>query len=126
MFAPNMFLCEYQDGHWRDARIEPLHAFSLHPAALVLHYAQSIFEGLKAYRQPDSSVALFRPDQNARRFNRSAARMCMPAVDEDLFLNAVSELTRIEGGVRARQTGQPLSPARHDGHRSLYRRPCFE
>ncbi len=96
MFAPNMFLCEYKDGRWQNARIEPLHSFSLHPAALVLHYAQSIFEGLKAYRQPDSSVAIFRPDQNARRFKRSAERMCMPAVDEDLFLSAVSELTRVE------------------------------
>ncbi len=95
-FAPNMFLCEYRDGAWRDARIEPLRLFSLHPAALVLHYAQAIFEGLKAFRQEDGSVALFRPDRNARRFKKSAERMCMPQVDEELFLAAVSELTRVE------------------------------
>ncbi len=95
-FAPNMFLCEYRDGGWRDARIEPLQSFNLHPAALVLHYAQAIFEGLKAFRQEDGSIALFRPEQNAARFNKSADRMCMPHVDEQLFLSAVSELTRVE------------------------------
>ncbi len=95
-FAPNMFLCEYREGQWRDARIEPLHSFSLHPAALVLHYAQAIFEGMKAFRQEDGSVALFRPEKNAQRFNKSAERMCMPRVEEELFLSAVSELTRIE------------------------------
>jgi branched-chain amino acid aminotransferase len=96
IFAPNMFLCKYRDGQWRDARIEPLRSFSLHPAALVLHYAQSIFEGLKAFRQEDGSVALFRPEKNAQRFIASARRMCMPPVDEDLFLQAITELTRIE------------------------------
>lgn len=91
-----MFLCEYRDGAWHDPRIEPMHSFNLHPASLVLHYAQAIFEGLKAFRQADGSVALFRPDRNAQRFNHSAERMCMPKVDEDLFLSAVTELTRVE------------------------------
>ena len=95
-FAPNMFICEYRDGAWRDPRIEPLRLFSLHPAALVLHYAQAIFEGLKAFRQEDGSVALFRPEKNALRFRKSAERMCMPQVDEELFLAAISELTRVE------------------------------
>ncbi len=95
-FAPNMFLCEYQGGHWQNARIEPLHNFSIHPAALVLHYAQAIFEGMKAFRQADGSIALFRPEENALRFQRSADRMCMPRVDETLFLEAVTELTRVE------------------------------
>ena len=91
-----MFVCDYQNGSWRDARLGPVHNFSLHPAALVLHYAQAIFEGLKAFRQADDSVALFRPEKNAARFNRSAERMCMPPVPEELFLDAVSELTRVE------------------------------
>ncbi len=95
-FAPNMFICEYRDGHWQEARIEPLRQLSLHPAALVLHYAQAIFEGMKAFRQADGSVALFRPEKNALRFNRSADRMCMPPITEDLFLTAVSELTRAQ------------------------------
>ncbi len=95
-FAPNMFVCEYRDGHWQDPRIEPLRQLSLHPAALVLHYAQAIFEGMKAFRQTDGSVALFRPERNAQRLNRSADRMCMPQVEEDFFLAAVSALTRVQ------------------------------
>jgi branched-chain amino acid aminotransferase len=95
-FAPNMFVCEYRNGSWQNARLEPLAAFSLHPAALVFHYAQAIFEGMKAFRQADGSIALFRPEKNAQRFNHSAARMSMPAVDEQLFLSAVTELTRVE------------------------------
>jgi branched-chain amino acid aminotransferase len=95
-FAPNMFLCEYRDGEWQDPRIEPVHNLALHPGALVLHYAQAIFEGMKAFRQADGSVALFRPEMNARRFQRSAERMCMPPVPEDMFLSAVSEITRVE------------------------------
>ncbi|MBV8867406.1 MAG: branched-chain amino acid aminotransferase [Acidobacteriaceae bacterium] len=95
-FAPNLFMCEYRDGQWQDGRIEPLRQLSLHPAALVLHYAQAVFEGMKAFRQADGSVALFRPEQNAQRLNRSAERMCMPNVEEDLFLAAVSGLTRVE------------------------------
>jgi len=95
-FAPNMFLCEYREGVWQNARVEPLSNFQLHPAALVFHYAQTIFEGLKAFRQADGSVALFRPEKNARRLNLSADRMCMPQVDEKLFLDAVTELVRVE------------------------------
>jgi branched-chain amino acid aminotransferase len=95
-FAPNMFLCEYREGKWQNPRIEPLQSFSLHPAAIVFHYAQAIFEGMKAFRQADGSVALFRPDKNARRFNQSAERMCMPKVEEELFLDALTELVRVE------------------------------
>ena len=108
-----MFLCEYRDGAWQNARIEPLKDFSLHPAALVLHYAQAIFEGMKAFRQPDGSVALFRPEKNAQRFNRSAERMGMPELPEGLFLKAVSELTRIDEEYVVAQPG------------SLYIRPVM-
>jgi len=62
----------------------------------VLHYGQEIFEGLKAYRWQDGSVALFRPEMNARRFNHSAERLCMPEVPEELFLQGVAELVRLE------------------------------
>ncbi len=108
-----MFLCEYRDGQWQNARIEPLRNFSLHPAALVLHYAQAIFEGMKAFRQPDGSVALFRPEKNARRFNRSAQRMGMPELPEEVFLEAVSALTRVEEDHVVEQPG------------SLYIRPVM-
>ncbi|MGB7763132.1 MAG: branched-chain amino acid aminotransferase [Bryobacteraceae bacterium] len=88
-FSRHSFVAEFRDGAWQSARIAPIEPFSLHPGALVLHYAQSIFEGLKAFAQPDGGVALFRPLMNARRFQSSAARMAMPRVDEALFLDAI-------------------------------------
>ena len=79
-----------------DARIEPYAPFVLDPSCLVFHYAQEIFEGLKAYKWQDGTIALFRPEMNARRFNHSAERMCMPAVPEELFLEGIEELVKLE------------------------------
>ncbi len=91
-FNPHFFVADFRDGAWGDGRIAPLECFSLHPGALVLHYAQSIFEGLKAFPQPDGGVALFRPGMNARRFQASADRMAMPRVEESGFLDAIVAL----------------------------------
>jgi len=97
IFTDRMFIAEWKAGQgWVDARIEPYGPFSLDPACLVLHYAQEIFEGLKAYKWKDGSIALFRPEMNARRFNHSGDRMCMPAVPEELFLQGVAELVKLE------------------------------
>lgn len=97
IFTDRMFIAEWKIGQgWIDARIQPYAPFSLDPACLVLHYAQEIFEGLKAYRWEDGSIALFRPEMNARRFNRSAERMCMPEVPEELFLQGIEQLVRLE------------------------------
>jgi branched-chain amino acid aminotransferase len=95
-FTPHMFIAEYRAGAWQDARVTPVQNFSLHPAALVFHYAQAIFEGLKAFEQPDGGLALFRPEMNARRFNASAKRMAMPCVDEELFLDAIVGLVQTD------------------------------
>jgi len=96
-FTDRMFVMEYDAGRgWHSARIQPYGPFVLDPAAMVFHYAQEIFEGLKAFRRPDGSVALFRPADNVARFNLSARRMCMPEVDEGLFLEALKELVRLE------------------------------
>jgi branched-chain amino acid aminotransferase len=84
-----------EDG-WHDAQVTALAPFSLHPAAAVLHYAQEIFEGMKAYRAADGSALLFRPLDNARRFQCSAERMAMPILPEELFLRAVEELVEID------------------------------
>jgi branched-chain amino acid aminotransferase len=81
---------------WHDARIEPYGPLVLDPAAKVYHYGQEVFEGLKAYRWQDGRVALFRPQMNAERFNRSAARLALPAVPEDLFLEGIDALVRLE------------------------------
>ena len=85
-----------KDAGWHDADVRALEPLVLHPSAAVLHYAQEIFEGLKAYRQPDGSVALFRPDMNAERFRRSAARMALPQLPVEMFLDSVEQLVRTD------------------------------
>ncbi|WP_171165416.1 branched-chain amino acid aminotransferase [Streptomyces sp. I05A-00742] len=101
------------DAGWHDRGIRPLQPFTLHPSAAVLHYAQEIFEGLKAYRHADGSVWLFRPEANARRFARSARRLALPELPEEDFLTAVEELIRAD---------EPWVPV-PTGEESLYLRP---
>ena len=96
MFTPNFFMAEYRGGEWRNPRIQPLEPFSLHPASMVFHYAQTIFEGLKAYRHDNGRIVLFRPEMNAARFRRSADRMRMPDVSDAFFLEAVHALVENE------------------------------
>jgi len=85
-----------REAGWHDAKVRPRAPFTLDPATAVLHYAQEIFEGLKAYRTKDGGVALFRPEQNARRFQASAERMAMPVLPEALFLQAIDELVTLD------------------------------
>ena len=97
IFTDRMLLVEWKAGQgWVDARVKPYEPFIMDPACLVLHYAQEIFEGLKAYKWADGTIALFRPEMNARRFNLSAERLCMPEVPEELFLKGIEELVRQE------------------------------
>ncbi|WP_305044473.1 branched-chain amino acid aminotransferase [Geoalkalibacter sp.] len=108
-FSDRMFVMEYTAGRgWHSARIQPYGPFSLDPAAAVLHYAQEIFEGLKAFRRQDGGIVLFRPKDNIQRFNRSAERMCMPRVDEAFFLRALKELVRLEADWVPRSEGTSL------------------
>ncbi|HEY1942022.1 MAG TPA: branched-chain amino acid aminotransferase [Roseiarcus sp.] len=96
VFTDHMVTIRWSEGHgWREPQVRAREPFTLDPAAAVLHYAQEIFEGLKAYRTRDG-VALFRPDQNARRFQASAERMAMPALPEAVFLQAIEELVKID------------------------------
>jgi branched-chain amino acid aminotransferase len=97
IFTDRMFLVEWKlDQGWIDAQIKPYEPFLLDPSALVFHYGQEIFEGLKAYKWQDGSIALFRPEMNARRFNFSADRLCMPQVPEEFFLSALNQLISLE------------------------------
>jgi len=97
VFTDHMVVIKYTEGQgWHDAEVKARGPISLDPATAVLHYAQEIFEGMKAYPMADGSAALFRPDANAKRFNASAARMAMPEVPEDLFIKAVEELVKID------------------------------
>ena len=96
-FTDRMLIVEWKaDQGWCDARIEPYAPFVLDPACLVFHYAQEIFEGLKAYKWDDGRVALFRPEMNARRFNQSGDRICLPPVPEELFLKGIEKLVSLE------------------------------
>lgn len=97
IFTDRMLLVEWTpDKGWHDARIKPYEPFLMDPSAQVLHYAQEIFEGLKAYKWPDGRVALFRPEKNARRFNLSADRLCMPELPEELFVEGIKQLVELE------------------------------
>ena len=96
-FTDHMFLMDFSEGKgWHSPRIVPFANLSLSPAAAVLHYAQEIFEGLKAYRAADGIVRLFRPIENIRRMNVSAIRMCMPVIPEDVYLDALKALVEVE------------------------------
>lgn len=113
VFSDHMITIEWEEERgWHDAVICPRGPLSLDPAAAVFHYAQEIFEGLKAYRLADGSMALFRPEVNARRFNASAKRMAMPELPEQIFVDAIMELVRADSN---------WFPTIQDG--SLYLRP---
>lgn len=97
LFSDHMVVIEWDEGQgWHDAKVGPLEPLPLHPAAAVLHYAQEIFEGLKAYRLADGTMALFRPHANAARFNTSAKRLAMPELPEELFVQACRELVAVD------------------------------
>jgi branched-chain amino acid aminotransferase len=97
VFTDHMAIVRYSQGRgWHSARVESRANFPLDPATAVLHYAQEIFEGLKAYKRDDGGVNLFRPDANARRFANSADRMAMAPLPEPVFIEAVEQLVRID------------------------------
>ncbi len=112
VFTDHMATIRYSETRgWHDAEVKPRGPITLDPAAAVFHYAQEVFEGLKAYRGADGRVLLFRPEENARRFQRSAERLAMPALPEDLFVEALEQIVRIDAA---------WIP---DGDGSLYLRP---
>ncbi len=96
-FSDHMFVMDYEQGRgWYDARIVPFGNISLHPASTVLHYGAEIFEGLKAYRTESGDIQLFRPMENIKRMNKSAERMCLPLLDEDMALEILETYVRHE------------------------------
>ena len=114
-FTDHMFMMDYSEGQgWHDARIVPFAPIPLHPASTVLHYGSEIFEGLKAYRNAEGGVQMFRPMENIRRMNQSAVRMCLPEIPEDMALEALTEFVRTE------QDWTPSAPGT-----SLYLRPLM-
>ncbi|MGE4322299.1 MAG: branched-chain amino acid aminotransferase [Sphingobium sp.] len=97
LFTDHMVTIRYTEGQgWHSHAVGPRAPFQLDPACAVLHYAQEIFEGMKAYRLADGSIAMFRPEENARRFAQSAERMAMPVLPEEQFMEAVEQLVTID------------------------------
>ncbi|MEY2793156.1 MAG: hypothetical protein RJA76_1148 [Bacteroidota bacterium] len=95
-FADHMLVAEYADGEWKTASIQAYGPLSFQPAMMSLHYGQAIFEGMKAYRSKNGEILVFRPQENWKRFNKSAARMCMPEVPEELFLGGLKKLLELD------------------------------
>jgi branched-chain amino acid aminotransferase len=96
VFTDHMLVCDFKEGQWQTPVIKPYAPFLIDPSAKVFHYGQAIFEGMKAYRDTDDQVWLFRPDQNMDRFNKSATRLAMPEVPESLFIGGLKQLVALE------------------------------
>jgi len=108
-FTDHMLVVDYAHGiGWHNARIVPYGPFTLDPAALVLHYGQAVFEGLKAFRNAKKGVVLFRPDRHIARLNQSAARLCIPPLDEAFVLDALKALLQLEADWVPRSQGCSL------------------
>ena len=108
-FTDHMFIMDYDEGQgWHDGKIVPYGPISLDPASCVLHYAQMMFEGMKAYLTPDKKINLFRPDMNAKRLNRTNERMCIPYMDEELFVEAVKATVQVDADWIPSQPGTAL------------------
>jgi branched-chain amino acid aminotransferase len=104
-----MVICEWDEKNgWAEPELVPYGPISLDPATAVFHYGQEIFEGMKAYRQPDGGIALFRPEANAKRFARSAARLALPEMPIELFLETVEALVKQDAGWVPSKVGESL------------------
>ncbi|MFD1629339.1 branched-chain amino acid aminotransferase [Pseudopedobacter beijingensis] len=95
-FSDHMLVADYADGKWQSCEIVPYGNFSLDPATSVLHYGQAIFEGIKAYKFADGTVSIFRPDKNWERFNKSASRLEMPEVPQEIFMDGLKQLLDLD------------------------------
>lgn len=95
-FSDHMFVADYADGEWKNFQIVPYGEIPFSPAISALHYGQAFFEGLKAYKHVDGKVSVFRPNKNAARFNKSADRLCMPQLPEEIFIQSVLALVDID------------------------------
>ena len=108
-YTDHMVICQWDEKTgWAEPELIPYGPISLDPATAVFHYGQEIFEGMKAYRQPDGGIALFRPDANAKRFARSAARLALPEMPVELFLETVETLVKQDAGWVPNKVGESL------------------
>ena len=96
VFTDHMLVCDYKNGAWQKPEIKPYAPFLMDPSSKVFHYGQAIFEGMKAFKDDNDAIWLFRPDENLKRFNKSAVRMAMAEIDEDIFLQGLNQLIEID------------------------------
>ncbi len=96
IFTDHMLICDFKDGEWQKPIIKPYEPFLIDPSAKVFHYGQAIFEGMKAYKDENDAVWLFRPDENFIRFNKSAKRMAMPEVPENIFMEGLKTVVDLD------------------------------
>ncbi|WP_316812777.1 branched-chain amino acid aminotransferase [Pedobacter heparinus] len=114
VFSDHMFIAEYDNGTWGNLQVIPYGPIPMSPAISALHYGQAIFEGMKAYRQANGKISVFRPEKNFERFNKSAVRMSMPEISKEIFMQGIAALIEID---------EKWIPAQ-DGY-SLYIRPVM-
>jgi branched-chain amino acid aminotransferase len=96
LYADHMLVADYEDGAWKDPHIVPFGPLTLSPATTFMHYGQAIFEGIKSYKDPQGNPVIFRPRDNWERFNRSAERMAMPEVPEEIFIDGLRRLVDLD------------------------------
>ncbi|CAG5079875.1 branched-chain amino acid aminotransferase [Parvicella tangerina] len=96
VFSDHMFVMDYKDGQWENPTITPFADLTMSPATSILHYGQTFFEGMKATKSENGDILLFRPEENAKRFNLSAERMCMPEVPVEMFIEALRTLLNVD------------------------------
>ncbi|MEZ5591992.1 MAG: branched-chain amino acid aminotransferase [Gammaproteobacteria bacterium] len=108
VYSDHMFIMDYEQGEWRNPRIVPYGPLPLAPGVASLHYSQSVFEGMKAFRGVDGVIRLFRPDMNAARLQASCERLCMPSVDTALFIAAIKKLVALDQAWIPEKRGQSL------------------
>lgn len=95
-FTNHMFICEYKDGKWQQPRVVPYQPITLDPSAKVFHYGQAVFEGMKAYKDANDDIFLFRPEENFNRINKSSERLAMPAFPKDYFFEGLTTLLKLD------------------------------
>ena len=108
-YTDNMVIAQWSEADgWQDAELKAYGPLTLDPATMVFHYGQEVFEGMKAYSQPDGGISLFRPEANAKRFAKSAARIALPEMPVDFFVKTVEELVKQEKGWVPKKIGESL------------------
>ena len=108
VFSDHMFSMRYRDGEWREPEVLPYGPVTVDPSNATLHYGQTVFEGLKAFKGPDGAIRIFRPDMNAKRLQESCRRLCIPELDEEVFHDAIEALLRLDHAWIPRKRGQAL------------------